>query len=82
MTSENLIIPCPLFLFTSRISAAVRIWPKSMRKGTKMVEENGRRMRDFTVVAIFFNVEFGHIRTAVETEVRGKHMSKNSSIWA
>ena len=44
--------------------------------------KNGRRMRDFALVVIFFNVEFGHIRTAVEIEVRGKHMSKNSSIWA
>ena len=46
----------------------------------KNVEENGRRMRDFALVAIFFNVEFGHIRlirTAVESEVRGKHISKN-----
>ena len=37
-----------------------------------MVEENG----------LFFSVDFGHIRTSVETEVRGKHISKNSSIWA
>ena len=48
----------------------------------KMVEENGRRMRDFALAAIFFSVDFGHIRTAVETEVREKHISKNSSIWA
>ena len=46
-----------------------------------MVEENGRRMRDFASPAIFFSVDFGQIRTAVETEVRGKHISKNSSIW-
>ena len=64
------------------VSAAVLIWPKSTRKGTKMVEENGRRLRDFTLAAIFFSVEFGHIRTAAETEVRGKHISKNGSIWA
>ena len=47
-----------------------------------MVEENGGRMQDFALVALFVNVEFGHIRTAVETEVRGKHMPKNNSIWA
>ena len=54
---------------------------KWLRK-TKMVEENGRRMRDFALVVIFFSVDFSHMRTAVETEVRGKHISKNSSIWA
>ena len=31
---------------------------------------------------IFFSVDCGHIRTAVETEVHGKYISKNSSIWA
>ena len=41
----------------------------------KMVEENGRRMRGFTLVAIFFSDEFGYMRTAAETDVRGKHMS-------
>ena len=41
-----------------------------------------RRMRDFALVAILFSVDFGHIRTAVDTEVRRKHISKNSSIWA
>ena len=30
----------------------------------------------------FFSVDFVHIRTTVGTEVRGKHISKNSSIWA
>ena len=64
------------------VSAAVRIWPKSTRKGTKTVEENGRRMRDFTLVAIFFSVDFGYMRTEAETDVRGKYMSKNSSVWA
>ena len=33
--------------------------PKSTRKGTKMVEENGGRMRDFALAAIFISVEFG-----------------------
>ena len=42
----------------------------------KMVEENGRRMRDFALAAISFSVDFGHIRTAVETEVHEKHISK------
>ena len=37
-----------------------------------MVEENGRRMRDFTLVAIFSSVDFGYMRTAAETDVRGK----------
>ena len=37
---------------------------------TKMVEENGRRMRDFALAAIFFSVEFGPY--TAETEVRGK----------
>ena len=46
----------------------------------KMVEENGRRKQDFALAAIYLSVDFGHIRTAVETEVSGKHMSKNSSI--
>ena len=60
------------------VSAAVRIWPKSKQKG-KNVEENGRRMRDFAsrfalraLAAILFSVDFGHIRTAVETEVPEK----------
>ena len=69
----------------SRVSVSlnlVRIWPKSMRKGIKMIEENEWRMWDFVLAAIFFSVEFGHIRTTVETEVRGKHISKNSSIRA
>ena len=48
-----------------------------MWKGTKTVEENGRRLR-----AIFSSVDFGYMRTAAATDVRGKHMSKNSSVWA
>ena len=51
-------------------------------KVKKMAEENELRTRDFALVDIFFSVEFAHIRTAEETEVRGKHMSKNSSICA
>ena len=35
-------------------------------------------MRDFTLVAIFFS----YMRTEAETDVRGKHTSKNSSVWA
>ena len=48
----------------------------------EMVEKNGRRMRNCTLAAIFLSVDFGYMRTAKETDVRGKYMSKNSSVWA
>ena len=50
-----------------------------------MVEETGRRMRDLhfaLLAAISFSVDFGYMRTATETDFRGKHMSKNSSVSA
>ena len=49
-----------------------------MRKGTKTVEE----MDEGCGTSLFSSVDFGYMRITAETDVRGKHMSKNSSVWA
>ena len=79
---DNLCPDLAIFRIVSwkHVSAVVRIWPKLMWKKNGW----GKRMKNvgLSFRRHFFSVDFSHVQTVVETEVHGKHMPKNSSIWA